>query len=91
MATALDEEIILHGRDDGRVIVTLDADFHSILARVGASAPSVIRLRVQGLDGTEIATLILRVIDACGNELAAGAAVTADTARIRLRRLPIGG
>jgi predicted nuclease of predicted toxin-antitoxin system len=90
MATALDDEIIARGRDEGRMVVTIDADFHAILARDSAASPSVIRLRVQRLGGTELAELIRAVVDACRDELAEGAAVTANTVRVKLRRLPLG-
>ena len=49
MAGAADEAILEYARTSGSVIVTLDADFHSLLALSGASEPSVIRLRVQRL------------------------------------------
>jgi hypothetical protein len=38
--------------------VTLDADLHTILALSGASGPSVIRLRLQGLGALAVAELV---------------------------------
>lgn len=90
MATALDEEIIRRGRDEGRIVVTLDADFHAILAREAATSPSVVRLRVQGLGGAELASLVQTVIGVCEDDLARGAVVTADSARVKVRRLRLG-
>jgi predicted nuclease of predicted toxin-antitoxin system len=60
MHNATDEEILASAT--GAIVVTLDADFHAILAVSGASGPSVIRLRIQGLRAPEITTLIENVI-----------------------------
>ncbi len=90
MATALDEQIIAHAKAEGRVVVTLDADFHAILALTGATAPSIIRLRVEGLRGSEVARRMRVVLGACAADLAAGAVVSADMVRVKLKRLPIG-
>jgi len=48
---ASDAEITVLARDQGRIIVTLDSDLHRLLAMSGASAPSVIRIRREGLGG----------------------------------------
>lgn len=90
MSTALDEEILSRGREEGRVVVTLDADFHALLARNDATAPSVIRLRVQGLGASDLAVLIQSVVATCAAEITSGAAVTADTIRVKVRKLPLG-
>jgi len=37
MAKALDLEVIRHAIKDNRIIVTLDSDFHTLLAVMGAS------------------------------------------------------
>ena len=89
MATASDPAIIEFARRTGRVVVTLDADFHSLLALSHASSPSVIRLRVERIRAEEMTHLILSVITACGPDLERGAMVTADLQRARLRRLPL--
>ena len=46
MAQSADDEIVTWSAENGAVVVTLDADFHTILAVSGASRPSVIRLWV---------------------------------------------
>jgi predicted nuclease of predicted toxin-antitoxin system len=50
MHRAEDAEILPFSRDDSRVCVTLDHDFHAHLAVTGHGRPSVVLLRVQGLD-----------------------------------------
>ncbi len=49
MSTAEDSAILAQGQAENRVVVTLDADFHTLLALSGAVSPSVIRLRLEGL------------------------------------------
>lgn len=60
MATALDADILALGRQERRVIVTLDADFHALLAFSGAIVPSVIRIRIEGLRGEELVNCFAR-------------------------------
>lgn len=60
--------------------MTLDHDFHAHLATTGHGKPSVVLLRVQGLDAIGQAELIPSV---------EGAAVSADRDSIRVRRLPL--
>jgi predicted nuclease of predicted toxin-antitoxin system len=49
MGKAADDEILAWSLGKNAIVVTLDADFHTILAVTGARGPSVIRLRIQGL------------------------------------------
>jgi predicted nuclease of predicted toxin-antitoxin system len=71
------------------VAVTLDADFHASIALSGATSPSAIRLRMQGLKGPEVARLLLDVLSAREAQLAAGALITVQHGRLRLRSLPV--
>lgn len=89
LATAADQDILEYARREGRIVVTLDADFHAILALSGAADPSTIRIRVQGLSAEPLAELIRSVLESCRDELAAGAAVSVTEGQIRVRRLPI--
>jgi predicted nuclease of predicted toxin-antitoxin system len=86
---ASDEDIIAFARSRGQLIVTLDADFHALLVISGASTPSTIRIRREGLRGLEVAVLILQVLAKVGDELKRGAMVTVTERTIRLRRLPL--
>jgi predicted nuclease of predicted toxin-antitoxin system len=47
----VDADILAYGRQELRVVVTLDADFHTLLALSGARSPSVVRIRIEGLRG----------------------------------------
>jgi predicted nuclease of predicted toxin-antitoxin system len=86
---AEDAEILQRGRDDARVVVTLDADFHALLARSDAGLPSVIRIRIEGLRAEALARLLQDVLSRCERELEQGAVVTVQPATIRIRRLPL--
>lgn len=60
MASASDDSILDLARDELRVVVTLDWDFPTFLAVSGDTGPSVVRIRVEGLGASSIATLIGR-------------------------------
>ena len=88
-AAAEDVAIIEWARQEKRVIVTLDADFHALLALSGAASPSVIRIRIERLRAEALMELIQRVLSDWSSELAEGAALTVQPDRIRFRRLPL--
>ena len=90
MATATDADILEAARQRQAVAVTLDSDFHALLAMSGAVRPSVVRIRIEGLKGEPLTTILQRVLSVAGTELEAGAVVSVTTDRIRVRRLPIG-
>jgi predicted nuclease of predicted toxin-antitoxin system len=48
LATASDAKIIDFARQGGWIVVTLDADFHALLALSGATGPCVVRIRIEG-------------------------------------------
>ena len=89
LSTAEDIDIIHRAREDKRIVVTLDADFHTLLALTEATSPSVIRIRIQRLRAQELTNLLLTVISECEEELEKGAAVTVEPSRIRVRYLPL--
>ncbi len=92
LARADDEIILLYARQSQRVIVTLDADFHALLAMSGSTEPSVIRIRVEGLKATAAANLIERIVPPVAMEIEAGrsVAVSVSETRLKYRRLPLG-
>lgn len=69
--------------------MTLDADFHTLLALYEATVPSVIRIRIERLRAQALTDLLVKVIDECSFELQQGAALTVEPSRIRVRRLPL--
>ena len=78
-----DEEILALAHREGRVMVTLDKDFGE-LAIVHGSAHSGI-LRLVNISARQQAAMCLRVIAVYGKELEAGAIITAEPGRLRVR------
>jgi predicted nuclease of predicted toxin-antitoxin system len=76
MAASTDTDILEHARAAGRIVVTLDGDFHAILVVSGMSAPSVIRIRMQGLRGSAIVTIVRHVLEAYASDLTVGCMIT---------------
>lgn len=89
LSTAEDVEILRQGLQDNRAIVTLDADFHALLALSGTAEPSVIRIRIEGLKAEAVADLLQTVLNPCAEELQRGAMVTVQEGRLRIRHLPL--
>lgn len=88
LAAADDGTILAHAREHGQIVVTLDADFHAQLALTGAVGPSVIRIRIEGLKAKQVAGLLVRVLEQCGEDLKSGAMVTVTESGTRIRLLP---
>ena len=90
MARAADADILNVARERQAVVVTLDADFHALLVRSHSTSPSVVRIRIEGLKGEQLAAILGQVWAVAGAELEAGAVVSVTTRRIRVRLLPLG-
>ena len=89
LCRATDAYLLEYARNENRTIVTLDADFHAILAVESLSKPSVIRIRLEGLKGREMATLLQKIWSKIQPEVDAGAMVTVTEKSIRIKSLPI--
>lgn len=89
LAEAPDEEILRRALLEDRVVVTLDADFHALLALSQASKPSVVRIRLQGLRAEELCRVLRNVIQQCLADLDRGAMLSVQENRIRIHRLPV--
>ena len=89
MAHASDVEILAVAEHENRVLVTLDADFHAILAISGATRPSVIRIREEGLKAPALCQLIITLARQFSESLMLGCVLTIASQQVRLRLLPI--
>lgn len=91
MSAAADSEILAWAAQHEAIAITLDADFHAILAVSAAHGPSVIRLRWEGLDAPAVARVILSVLADFHAELSQGCLLTVKARKITCHKLPIGG
>jgi predicted nuclease of predicted toxin-antitoxin system len=87
MALAMDMEILDWARLRSAVIATLDADFHTVMAVKRMVSPSVVRIRVQGLKGADIASLLREILNRYSEELKAGCMITVKKHKTTCRLL----
>lgn len=89
LAAASDSAILDVARQEQRIIVTLDADFHALLALSGAVGPSVIRVRLEGPRAEPLTHVLVDVLSLCKDDLEHGAMVSVTENGVRVRRLPL--
>lgn len=90
LQAASDEEIFLRAQQEGRVVVSADTDFGTLLATRQERSPSVILFR----HGTQRrperqGEILLSNLEAVEADLASGALVIVEPARLRVRTLPL--
>jgi predicted nuclease of predicted toxin-antitoxin system len=85
-----DSAILEKARQEGRIILTCDLDFGELLAASNQALPSVIIFRrLPNYTPAYITSRLLDALSEYSQELAAGAILTIEETRYRLRRLPI--
>ena len=89
LSRSTDRQILEYARREKRVVVTLDSDFHTIIALANASSPSVIRIRLEGLRGPDLALLIKRIWPKIEPQVKKGAMITVTESGIRSRNIPL--
>jgi len=89
LSRSTDAQILEYARREGRVIITLDSDFHTILALTNATGPSVIRIRLEGLKGPDLAFLLKRIWPKVEPQIKKGAMVSVTDVGIRIRNIPV--
>jgi predicted nuclease of predicted toxin-antitoxin system len=89
MSRATDRQILEYARDEQRIIITLDSDFHAMLAVENLDSPSVVRIRQEGLRGPELAELVDKIRSRIGQQLENGAMATITEKAIRIRKIPL--
>jgi len=88
---ATDATIFVFAAERGWVIFTHDLDFGAILAHTRAGRPSVFQVRARDVSPAFLAPLVIRTLRQLTAQLEAGALVTLDEARQRVRLLPLVG
>lgn len=91
LSRAEDPRILEAARERNAIVVTLDADFHAILAVSLAAGPSVIRFRIQGLNGGAVARLVVDVAGQFAAELQRGCLLTVKPRKVTCHKLPVAG
>ena len=87
---ATDRVVMAWAREHRHVVFTHDLDFGTLLALTRADGPSVIQVRGQDVLPEHLETIVTAVIRRYESQLEAGALVTVDESRGRVRLLPIG-
>jgi predicted nuclease of predicted toxin-antitoxin system len=76
-------------RANGCVVLTHDLDFGAILAATHGRKPSVVQIRAEDVSPEVIGEKIVVALRQMAIELDAGALLTVDPGRTRLRVLPL--
>jgi predicted nuclease of predicted toxin-antitoxin system len=71
------------------VVLTLDLDFSAILAATHGEKPSVVQIRTEDVSPSAIRPQVTAALRHMGPELQAGALLTIDSRRTRVRLLPL--
>lgn len=88
MGSASDQQILAHAKATDAMVVTLDGDFHTLLALNQSTGPSVIRIRIEGLNSQRFVELFERAWPHIEHEARRGSAITISETKIRFRSLP---
>lgn len=84
-----DAVILRHAATTGHIMLTADLDFGELLAAGGTSGPSVVILRSSDTSPGGAGLAVLNVFRVHEEHLLAGALVSVDAARARIRLLPL--
>ncbi len=85
---APDATIMDYAIANGYAVLTHDLDFSAILAATNTQKPSVIQIRARDVSPNHIGKQVIAAMQQMNAELEAGALVTIEPKRTRLRVLP---
>jgi predicted nuclease of predicted toxin-antitoxin system len=88
-ASASDAEILTYAAANDYVVLTHDLDFGTILAITHGRKPSVVQIRSMDVSAEKVAAQTIAALRHLQAELEAGALLTIEAERTRLRILPL--
>lgn len=88
-ANATDSEITAYAAANNYVILTYDLDFGAILAATNQPVPSVVQIRAEDVSHEAVGKQTIAALRHMASQLEAGALVTIESERTRLRLLPL--
>ena len=86
---APDSEIMEYALSQNYIVLTHDLDFSAILAASNERGPSVVQIRSADISPATIGKKVVAALRQMEEELKAGALLTIDPGRTRLRLLPL--
>jgi predicted nuclease of predicted toxin-antitoxin system len=86
---ALDTEIMTYAATNDYVVLTHDLDFSAILAVTHGEKPSVVQIRSDDVSPDVIGAKVVAALRQMAPEIEAGALLSVDPTRTRLRLLPL--
>ena len=86
---AKDSEIMGFALQHNYTVVTCDLDFSAILSVTHGKKPSIIQVRVQNILWSTLADIVVKSVLQSASEIEAGAILTINAKRSRLRLLPL--
>jgi Uncharacterized protein conserved in bacteria len=89
MEQAKDRQLLRYAAERDMVIITMDLDFGGLLALSGMARPSVITFRLRNPDVNQVNKMLEAMLPKLLSELEAGAIITVEGERVRVRRLPV--
>jgi predicted nuclease of predicted toxin-antitoxin system len=90
MQKASDEEILAFASDGNWCLITLDADFHQLVAVRGLARPSVVRLRREGCRAEMVVRLVRDVLLRYREQILSGCLISVKEKRVTCHALPVG-
>lgn len=86
---APDDELMVYAIAHDMIVLTHDLDFSAILATTRGNRPSVVQIRADNVSPEAIGEVVVAAIHQMQADLKAGALLTIDTQKSRLRLLPL--